>query len=278
MHIKDSEYYDTIYASSGRRREKDAATVAQFDIAGSSFSSISPEVHRMRRSPVEKFFSKGAITRMEQNLQKYLDKLVAHVEQAQKTHKVLTLDAGFAALTSDIIHEYVFGIHTGNLDQEDFNEHIRDGVNGLFRLGHLARFIPWLQPTMNSMPRFLVEKLSPYAFALMDQKQFIHEQVVNIQNGQSTGQSGSVMEKLTSPGLPDHFKSARNLSDEGFALVIGGTETTARSLSVGMFYLLSEPRHVQKLREELRAVMPTPTTKPTWNQLEQLPYLVGDTY
>ncbi|KAJ5495040.1 cytochrome monooxygenase aflU [Penicillium diatomitis] len=275
VHIKDSEYYETIYASSGRRREKDAAIVAQFDIPGSSFSSVSPEIHRMRRSPVEKFFSKGAINRTEQNVQKHLDKLVARLEQAQKAHKVVAMDAGFAAMTSDIIHEYVFGLHTGNLDQEDFNERIRDGVNGLFKLGHLSRFLPWIQPLMATLPRFLMDMLSPYAFALMDQKQFIHDQVVAIQTGQNKGSAGSVMEKLSGPGLPDHFKSARNLSDEGFALVIGGTETTARSLSVGLFHLLNEPRLIHKLREELRAVMPTPTSKPTWNQLEQVPYMMG---
>lgn len=68
--------------------------------------------------------------------------------------------------------------------------------------------------------------------------------------------------------MPDHFRSADNLTDEG-------TETTARSLSLGMHHLLSEPHLHEKLSEEVRSVMPTPDSKPTWNELEQLPFLVS---
>ena len=66
VHIKDPDYYDDIYASSGRRREKDPAVVGRFDIPGSSFSSISPETHRQCRAPVEKLFSKQRSLRPKQ--------------------------------------------------------------------------------------------------------------------------------------------------------------------------------------------------------------------
>lgn len=75
--------------------------------------------------------------------------------------------------------------------------------------------------------------------------------------------------------MPDHFRSAGNLTDEGFARVIGGMETTTRSLSRGIYQMLSEPHLHEKLREELRSVMPTPDSKPTWNELEQSPFLVS---
>lgn len=273
VHIKDPDYYDEIYASSGRRREKDATAVGRFDLDGSSFASVSPETHRQRRAPVEKFFSKAAITRTESTIQFCLDKLVEHLEHAYQSHKVITLDAGFSALTSDIIHQYVFGFNSGNLDQEDFNENIRDGISGLFRIGHIAFFFPIIQPIMNTLPLSVVKMINPYALALKDQKTDVHNRVVRFLSGEKS-KSGSVIEKLSSPDMPEHFRSAENLTDEGFSLVIGGTETTARSLSLGMYHLLSEPHLLKKLREELRSVMPTPESKPTWNELEQLQYLV----
>ncbi|GLI81039.1 hypothetical protein PoHVEF18_009408 [Penicillium ochrochloron] len=274
VHIKDPDYYDEIYASSGRRREKDAAAVGQFDLDGSSFASVSPETHRQRRAPVEKFFSKAAITRTESTIQFCLDKLVQHLEGAYHSHKVITLDAGFSALTSDIIHQYVFGFNSGNLDQEDFNENIRDGISGLFRMGHIAFFFPIIQTILNVLPLSVVKMINPYAFALKDQKADVHNRVVKFLSGEKS-KSGSVIEKLSSPDMPEHFRGADNLTDEGFSLVIGGTETTARSLSLGMYHLLSDPHLLNKLREELRSVMPTPESKPTWNELEQLPYLMG---
>jgi cytochrome P450 len=274
VHIKDPDYYDEIYASASRRREKDAAAVGRFDLDGSSFASVSPETHRQRRAPVEKFFSKAAITRTESTIQFCLHKLVQHLEGAYHSHKVISLDAGFSALTSDIIHQYVFGFNSGNLDQEDFNENIRDGISGLFRMGHIAFFFPIIQTILNVLPLSVVKMINPYAFALKDQKTDVHNRVVRFLSGEKS-ESGSVIEKLSSPDMPEHFRSADNLTDEGFSLVIGGTETTARSLSLGMYHLLSEPHLLKKLREEIRAVMPTPESKPTWNELEQLPYLVS---
>ncbi|KAF7118470.1 hypothetical protein CNMCM5793_007991 [Aspergillus hiratsukae] len=38
VHIKDPEYYNEIYASSLRKREKDPVLVKQFDLEGSSFA------------------------------------------------------------------------------------------------------------------------------------------------------------------------------------------------------------------------------------------------
>lgn len=274
VHIKDSDYYDEIYASSGRRRDKDLASVARFDIPESSFSSITPEIHRQRRAPVEKFFSKAAITKTESTVQFCLDKLVRHLGNAYQSHKVITLDAGFSAMTSDIIHQYVFGINSGNLDQEDFNENLRDGISGLFQLGHVAYFFPIIQTILTTLPPSMVKMIHPYALALNDQKRYIWNQVTRILSGQNS-ESESVIEKISGPDVPEHLRSADRLTDEGFALVIGGTETTARSLSLGMFHLLSEPHLHNKLRDELRSVMPTPESKPTWNELEQLPYLVS---
>jgi cytochrome P450 len=223
---------------------------------------------------VEKFFSKAAVTKTESTIQFCLDKLVQHLERAYHSHKVITLDAGFSAMTADIIHQYVFGFNSGNLDQEDFNENLRDGVSGLFRMGHVAYFFPIIQTIMNTLPPNVIKMIHPYALALKDQKNDIRRRVDEFLSGQGS-KSGSVIEKLSGSDVPDHFRLADRLTDEGFSLVIGGTETTARSLSLGMFHLINEPHLRKKLREELRSVMPTPDSKPTWNELEQLPYLVS---
>jgi hypothetical protein len=41
------------------------------------------------------------------------------------------------------------------------------------------------------------------------------------------------------------------------------------------FHLVSNPDVLAKLRKELETVMPDPNTPITWQQLEQLPYLVS---
>jgi cytochrome P450 len=248
--------------------------VEKFDIPGSSFSAVSPEQHRQRRAPLEKFFSKAAITKIEDSIQSRLRKFCDHLERSYKSHKVVPLDAGFSALTSDIIHQYTFGFNSGNLDQDDFNENVRDGINALFRQSHISFFFPIIQTILNALPLSVLQKLNPYAFALASQKNDLHRRSAEALAGKT--ENGSIIEHIAGPNMPEHMRTPDRLADEGFAIIIGGTETTARSLGLGAYHLISNENIRRKLREELRSVMPTPESKPSWNQLEQLPYLVCD--
>jgi cytochrome P450 len=68
--------------------------------------------------------------------------------------------------------------------------------------------------------------------------------------------------------LPQAEKKLDRIYQEGQTFVAAGTETTAWTLSVTMFYLLKEPAKLQRLTNELRKANPTTST-----ELEQLPYL-----
>ncbi|KAL5364358.1 cytochrome P450 [Aspergillus floccosus] len=276
IHIKDPNYYDEIYASSARKREKDPILVAQFGLDGSAFSSVSPEDHRQRRAPLDKFFSKQAVTNMEHIIHECLDKLSRHFQDACKSHRAISLDAGFAGLASDVIHQYAWGFNSGNLDAEDFNEHVRDGISGLFRMAHVMFFFPILQTITNSMPLWLLEKVNPFAFALASQKHDLYQRsVAALHNSGSKSGKGSIIDAIAGPSMPKSLRTPERLMNEGFSLIIGGTETTARSLSLCFYNLLTNEPVRTKLREELRQVMPTPNSQPAWNQLEKLPYLSG---
>ncbi|KAF7595467.1 hypothetical protein BBP40_005803 [Aspergillus hancockii] len=277
VHIKDSGYYDEIYASSARKREKDPVLVKQFDLEGSGFSSIDPETHRQRRAPVEKFFSKRAIEKIEGLIHNSLDRLVHHFQEAHNSHQVVSLDAGFAALTSDVIHEYVYGFNPRNVDKEGFNAKVRDGINGLFQLAHLLYFFPILQTIMNLTPLEWLRKLNPPAFAIASQKKELYDRAVaalSRAHTTTTG-NGTLMDTLAALTMPEHMRKPERLMNDGFALVIGGTETTARSLALGSWHLFTRADIRNKLRDELKQVMPTPDARPTWNDLEKLPYFSG---
>ena len=248
----------------------------KFDLDGSGFSAISPDLHRQRRAPLERFFSKAAVAKIEDSIQSRLDKFCDHLQRAYTSHKVVLLDAGFSALTSDIIHQYSFGFNSGNLDQEDFNEHIRDGINTLFTQSHIASFFPIIPIIIKALPLSLLEKLNPHAFALVLQKSDLHRRSAEALAGKTN--NGSILEYIAGPHMPQHMRTPDRLADEGLALVIGGTETTARSLGLGIYHLIRNEDILAKLREELRSVMPTPESRPTWNQLERLPYLVRASY
>lgn len=275
IRIKDPEYYDEIYASSTRRREKDPLKVAQFGLEGSAFASISPESHRERRAPLEKFFSRQSISNIEPLIYNSIDKLSQHLQKAYKSHRVVRLDAGFAGLTSDVIYQYTYGQSPGNLDQEDFNEDIRDGANALLRGGHLAYFFPVLQTITNSLPLWLLKKISPSAFIIASQKHDLYLRTVEALHKKTPADNGrTILNTMVSPSMPAHLRKAERITNEGLAIIVAGIETTARTLSIGTYYLFTNESIRLKLRQELREAMLTLNSRPTWYQLEKLPYLV----
>lgn len=73
-----------------------------------------------------------------------------------------------------------------------------------------------------------------------------------------------------SPTLPPHEKTLSRLEDEATLLVMAGTESTAKSISIAHFYLLSKPNVLAKLRRELSSF---PSRPPSLNDLLGLPYL-----
>jgi cytochrome P450 len=278
VHIQDPDYYEEIYASSIRNREKDPVLVAQFGLDGSGFASVDAESHRQRRAPVERFFSKRAVQNMEGLIYKATDKLVFYIDKARHSHSVVNLDAGFAALTSDVINEYVYGSNPGNLDKEGFNAHVRDGINGLFRMAHLIYFFPVLQTVMDMVPLGILEKVNPPAFALATQKRDLYLRGAEALKQADAGKSQAgenLVSALAATTMPGHMRLPERLMNEGFALVIGGTETTARTLAVGAWHIYNRDDIRRKLRDELKTVMPTPDSRPSWNDLEKLPYLVS---
>lgn len=80
---------------------------------------------------------------------------------------------------------------------------------------------------------------------------------------------------LADPTLPAEERTLGRLEDEGFVFLAAGTETTAWSVSVTMFYLLDNPGIFSALYDEIEEVMPNPTECPPLATLENLPLLVS---
>jgi len=85
----------------------------------------------------------------------------------------------------------------------------------------------------------------------------------------------TIFHQLLENDLPASEKSATRLVQEGQIVVSAGTETTAWCLSVITFHLLSNPRILQTLREELEAAIPDPYGHVPIESLERIPYLTA---
>lgn len=109
-----------------------------FDLDGSGFSSVGADSHRERRAPIERYFSKSSVAGMEPMIWESLDKLNGHLRNASHSGRIVSLDAAFAGLSSDIVHQYSFGLYSRCLDPEDFKGTVRDGVNAVLKMSHIG--------------------------------------------------------------------------------------------------------------------------------------------
>lgn len=81
---------------------------------------------------------------------------------------------------------------------------------------------------------------------------------------------------LSFSGLDERDKQPERMSQEGFVVLVAGSDTTARILTNAVFFVLSEKHTtLPRLQRELLQAMPTPDSRPSWQELEKLTWLVS---
>ena len=273
LHIKDPYFYDEIYAPSSRKREKDPKFVTVFGFPDSMVATVGHDLHRFRRGLLNNFFSKKSILELSPIMHEKESKLMQRFEKANQDNTVLQLDDAFAAFTADMISQYSWSVSFRFLDDEHFNSSIRQAVNEASAFIHVYKFFPILGTIVRVMPRWLLSRLKPGAASILDMQHMVAQQSTAEKKPAKTSQK-TIFDGLTDSSVPPKERSPRRIEDEALMLILGGTETTARALTVAAFYLYQNKPLIMKIRKELRPIMPTPATEASWTQLEQLPYLV----
>lgn len=85
----------------------------------------------------------------------------------------------------------------------------------------------------------------------------------------------TVFQELIEGNLPPSEKESLRLQGEASVVVAAGVVTTGWTLATAAFHIINNPLIFQKLRAELEAAIPNPNAKPSWAELEKLPYLAG---
>ncbi|OGM51153.1 cytochrome P450 oxygenase [Aspergillus bombycis] len=277
VHIKDPYFYDELYAPAHGIRDKDAKSVEIFSSPTALVSTVSHHKHRMRRKLLTSFFSRRSIEKIEpiihESLSRFLDSLIT----AYKEDSVVELIDRLQALTGDVITQYAYGESYGLQDPENIGRGIVKVVQEGTAQIHLHRFFPLLQRVLRLIPSWFMTQVFPARAAMYDLLGGVRKKSIEVlrEKDTSTSQRMTMFHALTAPDVPPEERTLRRLEDEGLVLFAAGTETTATTLGVAIFHVLSDQSTLLKLRRELEQVMPAPQNLVTWRQLERLPYLNG---
>lgn len=266
-----------------RIRQKDPAFTVALLTPGAMASTNDHERHRQRRGVLSNFFSRKSVTDLESVIQDKVDTLKERFNGAFHEKTILSLPSVFAALTADMITHYCHGESRGYLIAPDFKNNHMEALDNLFTLFHINRFIPLLAHMLARMPLESMKKWGIFSGTIgelvdtkLETRQRAAEALQNTEK-KTTGPK-TLFDALTADSVPEEERTVNRLEDEASVLFGAGTETTARTLSIAAFHLTKNQVLLDKLRGELKLVMPSPGSKPTWSQLEKLPLLVSNTF
>jgi cytochrome P450 len=254
LHIDDPEYYDELYGSQTKKRDKYAPWVQLSGIPGSIFSTVPHDLHRLRRSALNPLFSKQAVTKFEDVIQQKVSRLAGRFEKASRTGEVIRADAALTALTTDVICNYMFAADEDYLMHDDFKLAWKKCLDVGFEAGAFLRQFPSMGAFFKSLHMTVLAKLNPPLHMLMDMRLGIDRRVdlflqrksdKKIPDGGDGGRQTLFETLLDHPDLPEHERTKERLLDEIRILTGAGSETTGQTLAWIMFYLLSDPVKLQ---------------------------------
>lgn len=200
------------------------------------------------------------------------------------TGTVVHLHTAASVFAMDVISEYCHGEEgcTNYLLDAEFTPAWAQCMQNVFDNAAFRRAAPWLTALLQRLPVDYVLKVMPSMKVLIRWQTDLKLRVeAVVRDYRATfGKGGERRDTifhslLENEELPQEEKTVHRLADEAEILVAAGSETTARTISYTSFYVLDTPGMLEKLRAELRSVMPDETALPTWTELEQLPYLVS---
>jgi len=279
LHIKDGYYLDQVYPPSNQnhKRNKDIAYIPAFVSTTSMISTIDHDHHRFRKSLLLKLFSKQSVMKLEPYVQKKADEVTDIFYRAYENNEILDLQVIFAGLTADVISHYAFGESFEALGRPESGNVCLKAANGAVYSFHLNRFFPVFRFLIDRIPLWLAVKVQPKEANLVDGLNGLYRKSTDALEGRPLKdlQRKTIFDALADPSVPIEERTITRLLDEAFIILAAGTLTTARALALIGFHLANDKEIARLLRNELRSVMPLPTSHATWNVLEHLPYLVG---
>lgn len=112
-------------------------------VAHAIFSTTQHDTHRMRRSALAKFFSRGQVSRLEPKIHRVVQRLCDKILAEGK--EPFDVTSAFSCFSTDVISDYCFGESFGFLEQQTWEPNFRKPLYALLRPLFMFRFFPFLE-------------------------------------------------------------------------------------------------------------------------------------
>ncbi len=120
----------------------------------SGFGTTDHDLHKLRRAPLVKFFSKARILKLEPIIHSFAQRICDKI-LAQPANTPFDITMAYSCFTSDAISDYCLGESFGFLDQKSFEPNFRPAIYSFINTTYIFRFFPWVKVLATSAPLYV---------------------------------------------------------------------------------------------------------------------------
>ena len=297
LHVIDHDFYDVLYTGYSQKRNKWPWAAKVFTNPRSVFSTVPHDVHRLRRTSLNPFFSKRSVANFAGTIQATTEHLCHRLTEYMLSGIPANLTLAYSALSTDIMSDYAFGKSYGCVTMPEFAPEWYAMVNTPLKLSAVVAHFGWLLSLAENMPVCLAKWTSATMHRLLLLEQVrdsssshvlasnivalkgYHQQVLEtdatrLEDTEKPSQQ-TIFRALLGSDLPPQEKSIERLVDEAKTLIGAGVTTTAHTLETLTYHLLTNVDILATLKAELRSAIPDASQPVSLQKLEQLPYLTA---
>ncbi|KAI8651118.1 hypothetical protein NCS55_01355000 [Fusarium keratoplasticum] len=267
LHITDVALYKTIY-SQNDPWTKDGNFYAAFGTPHSVFVETDHGLHRQRRKLLNPFFSRAGVLNVQGLISEKATTLSARLRKLPPGFKVNLYNA-FRCLTVDIISDYASGkcLNQVSTSDDSFFGSYLEAFDAMADLTWDMCYQPLVRAFVAWTPAFIAKRLSKEARA------FNRLQAANTAALQAYRAKRDVERPVVYSAL-DSCTEVEAVA-EATDILAAGSDTTAYSLTVGLWHIMNSKSIKEELAEALRENMPDPETIPSLPTLEKIPILTA---
>ncbi|KAI0551803.1 cytochrome P450 [Xylaria curta] len=280
VHFSDPDNFHEIYSISGANKYlKDPEF---FSTAGGIKHSVimvtDPEVHRIRRKTIQTVFSPKSMEELAPKVEVVVKKGLERLRLAYEENEPINMNRIYKGITVDTIMRLMFDKAFGLIESKEEEPEFVKTMRLFAENFAWQKHFPIVNVISVLVPPSWTERLVPgYARFRKQCGIWIDEVAERHKRGIYTGEDGR-------PTIFDHFLNPNIekgqlvlgkevLIDEMFAFCFAGTDTTSFSLSMGSYYLMTNPSKLAKVREELSHVPTNADGLLEYKNIRNLPYL-----
>ncbi|KAJ0426573.1 hypothetical protein BJY00DRAFT_298131 [Aspergillus carlsbadensis] len=250
----------------------------------SLFSTLDEGFHANLRRSVNHAFSMSSLVQYEpmvnETVEVFLDQTAALFTNSGRTCDFARWLQFFAF---DVIGSITYSKRHGFIEKNEDIDGIVKSLARIFDYSAPIGQMPWLDKVFWKNPIFdalqkwgIADNSHPVAvFARQRMQERMSTDVASL-----TAQKGDLLTMFMKAGKDrPEFMTEKRILTMAVSMAFAGSETTAISLAAVFYYLLKNPRYMQRLREELNAavkdgtIVNRPTGLVSWAESQKLPFL-----